>query len=200
MLLWATTALAGSVYLNGVHVEPSQLAGLELKQVTVRMGADGDVHIDAPGYNVRPAGTPAPQASGTPAPRPVVPASPVPPAPQLAPASATSVPSGRWWLYVDDQGSTGHQVTVSVNGAPVKQFRSGDTVILDIGRWLAVGANRIRVDAVSTAPTGGPLYVYIGEGADRDGTVDLGTPVIQYGLGRSRDGASQRDFQLQVSP
>ena len=116
-------------------------------------------------------------------------------------ATATDgVAPGRWWLYVDDQGSTGHQVTVSINGTAVKQLRSGDTVILDVGRWLRPGSNAVRIDSISSQATGGPLYVYVGRGVDNNGTVDLGTPEIQYGLGRSREGAATREFQLQVSP
>lgn len=197
-------ALAGNVYLNGVHVEPSQLAGIELKKVDVRMDAQGNVHIDAPGYNVRPAGETAPQPGSTgpvaPMPAPTAQTTGVPPAPRLAPAPGQVVPAGRWWLYVDDQGSSGHRVTVSINGTVVKSLASGDTVILDVGRWLVAGANKVRIDSVSTAPSGGPLYVYVGRGADNNGTVDLGTPEIQYGIGRSREGAAQREFELQVSP
>lgn len=199
-MFWVMTALAGNVYLNGVHVEPSQLAGLELKKVDVRLDTQGNVYIDAPGYNVRPAeGSTAPTAPAPMPAGPIVPSS-APVAPRWAPSPDTTVPPGRWWLYVDDQGSSGHQVTVSVNGTVVKQLRSGDQVILDVGRWLVPGANKVRIDSISTAPSGGPLYVYVGQGRDANGTVDLGTPEIQYGIGRSREGAAQREFELQVSP
>ena len=51
---------------------------------------------------------------------------------------------------------------------------------------------------MSTAPTGGPLYVYIGRGRDNQGTVDMGTPDIQFGVGKSRSGGTSRTFTLEV--
>ncbi|MEZ4319779.1 MAG: hypothetical protein R3F61_19855 [Myxococcota bacterium] len=200
------TALAGNVYINNVRVEPSDLAGLELKSVNVRTDVDGNVWIDAPGYTVRPV---LPEGSSIPKPVPTAPV-PVPsavPAPGpvpgvgLTPATAGVVPPGQWWLYVDDDGSSGHTIDVSINGVLVTTVRSGQAgpVILDVGKWLQPGSNAIACDAVSTAPTGGPLYVYIGRGRDNNGTVDMGSPDVQFGVGRSRSGGTRRSFSLEVT-
>jgi hypothetical protein len=200
-----STALAGSVYINQVRVEPSDLAGLELKAVDVRLDAAGNVWIAAEGYTVRPVGP-----DGKPVEAPVVPGPPPEPyvakapGPVTTPASAsgtTTIPPGQWWLYVDDGGSTGHTVDVTINGTLVTTVRSGgDPLILDVGKWLRPGTNTVRCEAMSAAPTGGPLYVFLGSGSDNNGTVEMGTPDIQFGVGRSRSGETSRTFTLEVNP
>ena len=204
-MLWTTLAWAGTVFINDIPVEPSDLAGMKLEQVSVQLEANGDVRILAPNYTVRPASqvsatSPAPVASG-PVPGPVSTAgAPVPTAPFTQPAPGGPVPSGAWWLYVHDKESRGHEVRVVINDTIVKNVRSGEVAILDVGRWLVWGSNAVRIEAVSTQPEGGPLYVYLGRGTDRNGTVDLGTPDIQFTLGRSKQGPTLQEFTLQVTP
>jgi len=186
------TAFAGNVYINDVRVEPSDLADLELRSVNVRADAGGNLFIDAPGYTVSPV-----DESKTPAaPVPVAPA----PGPQVIPKPAATVPAGIWWLYVDDESSSGHSIDVHINGTLVTTVRSGLTepIILDVGKWLRPGPNQVECHALSQAPAGGPLYVYLGRGTDSNGTVDMGTPDIQFGVGRSRNGETSRSFTLEV--
>lgn len=218
-MLWTTLAWAGTVFINDVPVEPSDLAGMTLESVSVQMEANGDLRILAPQYTVRPASgvsarSPAPAAPAMPAPtaptpgRPVA-SGPVPgpvavpsstPVARPLPTSTEPVTAGAWWLYIHDKESQGHEVRVVINDTIVKNARSGEVAILDVGRWLVWGPNAIRIEAVSTQPTGGPLYVYLGRGSDRNGTVDLGTPDIQFTLGRSKQGATLQEFTLQVTP
>ncbi|MCB9676793.1 MAG: hypothetical protein H6737_16875 [Alphaproteobacteria bacterium] len=201
------TALAGNVYINSVRVEPSDLAGLELKSVNVRTDVDGNVWIDAPGYTVRPV---LPEGSTVPGPAPTAPVpgpaptttAPMPgPTTGLTPATAGTVPPGRFWLYVEDDNSSGHVVDVSVNGVLVTTVRSGtpDPIILDVGKWLRPGENQIVCRAVSTEPAGGPLYVYLGRGQDNNGTVEMGSPDVQFGVGRSRSGETRRTYTFEVN-
>jgi len=77
--MWLTgAALAGNVYLNGTFIDPIQVAGLEMKDVDVKVDPQGNIHIDAPGYKVEvmappvaPATAPgATAAYGAPAPAP----------------------------------------------------------------------------------------------------------------------------------
>ncbi len=209
-------AFAGNVYINQVRVEPSDLAGLELDEVDVRLDAQGNVWIDAEGYTVSPVGpdgtpVPAAETATAPAPQPYVAPAPGPatgtaraPVPGPTPATTPSgkaIPPGRWWLYVEDGGSTGHTVDVTINGTLVTTVRSGaDPLILDVGKWLRPGTNTVSCRAMSTAPTGGPLYVFVGSGSDNNGTVEMGTPDVQFGVGRSRSGETSRTFTLEVTP
>jgi len=51
--MWlAGAAFAGNVYLNGTFIDPAQVAGLEMEDVDVRIDAEGNLHITAPGYKV----------------------------------------------------------------------------------------------------------------------------------------------------
>ncbi|MFT6162144.1 MAG: hypothetical protein ACJA00_004742, partial [Myxococcota bacterium] len=60
------------------------------------------------------------------------------------------------------------------------------------------GANRVHLQAQSSAPSGGPLYVYLGRGSNASGTVMMDSPDIQFGLGPSRNGETSRDYTLEV--
>lgn len=184
MMWWLAMAQAGSVFVNEVRVNPEDLHGTELKGVTVTADAQGNLHISAPGYTVRLAET-APVA---------------PPTPRPAPKAVAAVPSGTWWLHVEDSGSRGHTVDIQVNGVVVTTIRSGDeTPVKDIGRWLRMGPNPVKIIARSTGASGGPLYVFLGRGVDRSGTVDMGKPAIQFGVGKSRSGLTTRDYTLEVN-
>lgn len=190
MIGWLTAAaFAGSVFVNDVRVNPEDLHGVELKNVTVRADAEGNLHIDAPGYTVRPVNT-------TPT-RPPVPAAAAPPVP-VKPTSV--VPVGTWWLYIEDDNSAGHLVDVTINGVLVTTVKSGQSAPLkDLARWLRFGPNVVNVSARSSNASGGPLYVYIGRGNDNDGTVNIGKPAVQFGVGQSRTGLTTRDYTLEVN-
>lgn len=184
-----STAFAGGVFLNEVQVNPADLAGMQLTGVTVTADAQGNLYLQAPGYSVKPV---QPTVTPAPAPGPL----PVPLAPM--PGSEAVAP-GAWWLYAEDQASVGHLVEVIVNGVVVTTVRSGQApVILDLQKWLKPGANRVECVATSTNATGGPLYVYLGRGQDQNGTVNMGTPDIQFGVGSSRVGTTRRDYTLEV--
>jgi len=50
--LWTAAVLAGSLFLNGVEVEPAELVGVEMEGVDVRIDARGNLHIHAPDYEI----------------------------------------------------------------------------------------------------------------------------------------------------
>lgn len=85
---WITSvAMAGSVYVNGVGVDPRYLAGMTLEQVDVTVDPQGNLYIAAPGYKVEvpPGMTPlgsAPSGAGYP-----------PPGAQQGPGLATANPA-----------------------------------------------------------------------------------------------------------
>ncbi|MFT6374186.1 MAG: hypothetical protein ACJATT_000247 [Myxococcota bacterium] len=202
LTLLSTIALAGTVFVNGVDV--GDMRGQTFEDCTVVFDSSGDLHISAPGYDIQvqtaPSGsspTPVSLAPLTPTSVPVV-SNPTPPQQRL-PASGQGIADGQWWLVSDDSGSQGHTVDVFVNGALARTVASGQPqVILDLGPFLVYGANRVHLQAQSSAPSGGPLYVYLGRGSNASGTVMMDSPDIQFGLGPSRNGETSRDYTLEV--
>lgn len=201
MWTWVSTALAGSVFVNGVNVDG--LRSQTFEDCVVTIDSQGNVLITAPGYQIQVAdpGSAPPPTVTTPissvTPPVAQPPSPVPPP---APPSA-GVPAGRWWLVSEDNGSQGHTVDVVVNGQTVKTIRSGESqIIFDIGPWLHMGSNSIRMAADSVNAAGGTFYVYVGTGSNAAGTVMLDRPIVQFGLGASRQGAYSREYTLDVVP
>jgi hypothetical protein len=193
MLLWLSgVALAGTVYLNEVDV--GTLKDTTLENVTVRFDSNGDVHIDAPQYEVQVQDGPgAPPAARAPAPAPA-------PRPAPAPAPASSgVAEGTWWMVTEDNGSSGHVVELWINGTrALNVFSGGEQMIEDVTPWLRPGSNNIRVQSVSTNASGGALYIYIGPGGNDEGTLMMGTPAVQFGLGASRQGPYEREYTIDV--
>ena len=151
--LLGSSAFAGApdVYVNGARV--TGLTGQVLEDVDVRFDEDGNVWIDAPRYKVEAVASSRP---------------------------ALGVPTERYWLVSQDNDSRGHVVEVQVNGVSVQTVRSGDApLIVDLAPFLRPGPNEIALDA-APAPdaTGGPLSVHIGEGVNRNGTIELANPDV----------------------
>lgn len=187
MLVLASLALAGTVYINGVRADVppvTTMAGCE-----VRFDEAGNVWITAPGYRVAvqsPSGSSyavTPTPTYTPAPTPTYAPAPTPTyTPTATPAPvAGAVPAGSWWLVTEDNDSEGHTVEVVVNGTLVRRVRSGEAqVILDISPWLTSGTNSVTMTALSGSPGGGMLQVYVGPGSNQSGTVRLDNPAVRY--------------------
>lgn len=197
-LLVATDALAGSVYVNGVNVDA--LRNQTFENVKVTIDAYGNVIIDAPSYRIEVAG----QTTAPPATTPPAVATTTPPAvttpPVTAPQPTTgSVGQGKWWLVTEDSGSQGHAIDVYVNGTLVTTARSGETQrIVDVGGYLRPGPNTVKVVSNSVNPSGGSLIIYVGPGNNQSGTVVMDAPAVQYGVGATRTGPFQREYQITV--
>jgi hypothetical protein len=171
-------ARAADLVVNGVVVDPAALRGVRLTGVTLTVDERGVLIVTAPGFVVEKR---------------------APTAPTVQPDNG--VPRARWWLATEDSGSAGHVVDVEVNGRKVSTLRSGDPVrVLDLGPYLRLGTNAIRVRAVSTAASGGTFYVYVSTGTDESGTVVMDSPSIQFGLGATRSGEYVREYTLDVAP
>lgn len=173
-------------------------------------GAASTGYPPAPQAGTYPQPYPQPAAGAYPPPAPAVGSYPPPAYPPPA-AAATSAygaapglhPSGvakaTWWLVVEDNGSVGHTVEVIVNDQLAQTVRSGEPVrILDVGGYLRPGANKILVKSNSVGAGGGSMYVYVGSGSDRSGTVVMDAPQVQFGLGASRNGPYEREYSIQV--
>jgi hypothetical protein len=185
MMWFMSTALAGSVFVNGVNIDT--LRSQTFENCVVTIDSQGNILITAPGYQI--------QVEGSTASTPP----PPPPPPPPVNSSAGLGAAGHWWLVTEDNGSQGHSVDVVVNGTSIKTVKSGDAqVILDIGPYLHAGSNQVHVTSNSVGAAGGTMYVYVGTGTNSSGTVVLDRPQIQYGLGASRTGEYSRDYTLDV--
>jgi hypothetical protein len=195
MLWWiAATAMAGSVYVNGVNVDA--LRDQTFKNVTVYIDAQGNVRVDAPQYQIEVVGTPPPPTRSA----PVTALPPGGDAPKPARVD-NGVPKSRWWLVTEDNDSGGHQVDLYVNGERVRTVSSGQPQLIeDIGPFLRIGTNDVRIVSNSVSPRGGSLYLYLGTGSNDSGTVVMDPPQVQFGVGASRAGTYERTYTLNVTP
>lgn len=98
-----------------------------------------------------------------------------------APVATPAVAPGTWWVVTEDNDSSGHDVELLINGAVVRQVRSGEgQVILDVGPWLRRGQNTVELRDAGTRYGGGVLVVYVGRGSDSGGTVRMDAPDVRY--------------------
>ncbi len=189
-------ALAGELYVNGQVCDPRQLSAVKLEHATVWFDASGNVHVDAPGYKIEVLAAAPIVTQST---RTAAATSAATPATSAAPPAPSGVAPARWWLVTEDGGTVGHAIEVLINGQPVQTVRSGDAQrIIDVARWLHVGTNEVEMRSSSREPAGGSLYVYVGTGSDRSGTVVMDEPVVQFGVGSDRSGPYSRTFTLTV--
>ncbi|HEX5751529.1 MAG TPA: hypothetical protein VFZ09_35230 [Archangium sp.] len=175
-LLLPMSALAGSVFLNGVRIDGVTNQKFE-KVASVRIDDKGNVYIDAPAYAVKlvnapVAPAPAPVAAApAPAPAPVAPVAPPPapaptPAPAPAPAVATPAPAPapvdtaparitrRYWLVTEQPvvGMAEYDIDLYVNSRWVRKLRSAeDQVITEITHLLQPGKNTVLMMAHKVA-------------------------------------------------
>jgi hypothetical protein len=206
LLLLPVSALAGSVFLNGVRIDGVTNQKFE-KVTSVRIDDKGNVYIDAPAYAVKlvnapPAPAPAP-AVAAPAPTPAPAPAPVaPPAPAPAPAVAAPAPAPtpvdsaparitrRYWLFTEQSsvGTSEYDIDLYINSRWVRKLRNGEgQVISEITRELQPGKNTVLMMAHKVA--GGsrrsesPQHVFkviIGEGNEGGGNVMIDNPLIRF--------------------
>lgn len=179
LLALALNAEAATLYVNGTAVDG--LRSFEFTNVSVSVDENGDVFIVAPQYNVA-IGDEATAAKKSRKTRKDV----------IKPPPATgdgTIPGNRWWLFSEDNDTTGHVVDVSINGTVIKTFRSGGKqIIFDIGPYLNSGSNQVNFSSRSSKLDGGAMFLYVGTGSIDGGRVSMNKPEIEY----KRNGSSER--------
>lgn len=224
LTLLPATALAGSVFLNGVRVDG--LTNQKFEKVTVRFDDQGNVHIDAPGYVVRvsnsvqlpaaprapaapvaPEPAPAPVAAPAPAPAPAPAAPPAPVAtPAPAPPSAPARLTRRYWLVTEQTvpGSTGYDIDVFINSKWVRKLLNGEEqVVAEVTPYLRPGENTVLLMARKQAEPGrrisspAPVFrVIIGEGNVGGGHVMIDNPIIRFQRTAAETGDVTEEYPL----
>ena len=191
MLGLLSTALAGSIYINGVKADG--ITNFELDDVDVVIDSKGDVYIDAPRYaievrspggdTVSPGPVPVVQADGT---------------ISTDPAEPTGLEAESWWLVSEDNGSLGQEITVTIGGQPVAVVKSGDPqLMLDVSAFLRTGDNVVTFTSAGGDIGGGILSLYIGPGTNNGGTLQLESPALEYA--RRASDAAPEEKQLTLS-
>ncbi|WNG38103.1 hypothetical protein F0U61_33810 [Archangium violaceum] len=202
--LLPVSALAGSVYLNGVRIDGVTNQKFE-KVTAVRIDEQGNIHIEAPSYAVKvvnappamavPAKhvpvTPAPVTSPAPAPAPTTPVAAPAPAPAPAPvATAPARITRRYWLATEQSapGMTEYDIDLFINSKWVRKLRNGEEqVITELTRYLLPGKNTVTMMAHKVAADSrrseSPQHVFkviIGEGNEGGGNVMIDNPLIRF--------------------
>ncbi len=197
-LLFALPAQAVEVFVNGVKVTGG-IRDTGFDNVNVKFDAQGNVHVDAPGYKIQVAPQPAPITPTAPpaaAPPAAAPPAAVPPAvrpPVAPPVVAPPVSTGRTappvarpqgertWLVVNTK-MTGHfKLLVQANGVQVAEIPAASPqYIADITDKLRPGQNQVQITYLPSpnapaVPATEAVSVMVGRGTTgADGTLTIG--------------------------
>jgi hypothetical protein len=173
-LMVPATALAASVYLNGVRIDG--VTNQKFEKATVRIDEKGDVHISAPGYAVRVETPPAAAAPATPPPAP---------APE-APPTLTR----RYWLVTEQSvpGMAEYDIDLYINSKWIRKLRNNEEqIITEVTRYLQPGKNTVLFSAhkvvVGSPKSYSPQHyfkVIIGEGNVGGANVMIDNPIVRF--------------------
>lgn len=181
-VLLAVPASAAEVFINGVNVDG--LKGQRFEKVNVQLDEQGNVHIEAPGYNVKRV-TVGPQQ------------------PHVDEAIITKT-----YFLVTEQsplGATEFDIDVAINGKVLRTLRSGDEqLVVDVTKHLKPGNNTVLFHARKELTNKeGPksmskshiFRVIIGEGSMSDTHVMIDKPVVTF----TRNASEQTDVSQEFS-
>ena len=170
-LLLPGTALAASVYLNGVKIDG--VTNQTFQNCQVNIDAHGNVHITAKGYAVGGAAAAA---------------APVQPATQTA--TAGGPPTRRYWLVTEKAapGMSQYNIELFINSVSVRKFLDVEEhMVVEITKYLRSGPNKLlfmaKKDVGSTRRSASPQHyfrVIIGEGAAGGRDVMINKKEIDY--------------------
>ncbi|MBN2497562.1 MAG: hypothetical protein JXR96_23415 [Deltaproteobacteria bacterium] len=168
--LASASALAGRIYLNGVPIDG--VTNQKFEKCTVTIDANGDVHINAPGYLVEGAGKHVSKPKETPS------------------TTVTGLPSRRYWMVKEEHlpGKAQYDIDIYINSVWFKRIRSnGEQVVQEITKYLRAGRNVIHFAATKNVgqkrksfSPGDYMQIIIGEGDIGGNNVMIETPLIQY--------------------
>lgn len=210
------SALAASVYLNGVRIDG--VTNQKFDKASVRIDEKGDVYITAVGYSVRTetVTVPAPAAATPPA-APAAPAAAPAPAPATAAAAPTPPPkqaepegpptlTKRYWLFTEQSvpGMADYDIDLYINSKWIRKLRNNeDQVITDITQHLQPGKNTILLNAHKVVAGERKSYsprhyfkVIIGEGNMGGQNVMIDNPIIKFTRTAADDKDSSEEFTL----
>jgi hypothetical protein len=183
------------VYLNGVDLTDTAVSDQRFESCKVVFDEAGNVHITAPGFEIRrrTIGTQTGARAAPARPAQEMASTEEPDIGKLAAADPRAGKVKLRYFLVSRQARRGlaqYDVSVYLNGQLIKVVRSDrDPVIMEITRLVRPGENTVKLVAVKNL---GPadrrssfsavdhMEVIIGEGAVSDGTVIIKNPLIEY--------------------
>ena len=123
-LTLSPTAEAKKIYLNGVDLDGVYLVNMTFKGCIVKLDAKGNVHITAPGYEIKPTNQAAPIKAQPKA---------------LGLAKDFYIVS-----FTNRKGATQYDVEVFLNGKFVRRIRHTEKqVVMNVTRYLKRGRNEV---------------------------------------------------------
>lgn len=189
--LSAPSFAKGSVYLNGVNIDGT---AVEIERAKVRIDAEGNVHLTAPGYQVHREGAQATDGYQPP--------------PGTRVISGPQRPKARYWLATEFSlgARAGYDVDVFVNGELAVRIREGDGQVSEelTGR-LRAGKNTLRFVARKVGRTGRNegsqtpfLRIHVGEGIEQASRIVLQRPEVTFSVRADQRDDQRREFVLEA--
>jgi hypothetical protein len=182
LLLLSGSALAGSVYLNGVKIDG--VTNQKFDKATVRIDEKGNVLIEAPGYAVK-------QLEG---------------GPSDAPANTSGVISRQYFLITEQNvvGMTEYDIDLYVNSKWVRKLKSSeDQIVSEITRNLVPGKNTVMFIAKKVSPDVRKslsathfFRIIIGEGTMSGDHVMIDNPVVKFERTAANSDDLSKEFSL----
>lgn len=182
LLLVSGTALAGSVYLNGVKIDG--VTNQKFEKATVRIDEKGNVLIEAPGYAVK-------QVEG---------------GPGDVPVPTSGVIRKQYFLVTEQNqvGMTEYDVDMYVNSKWVRKLKSSeDQIVSEITKNLVPGRNTVMFIAKKSSPEArkslSPSHFFriiIGEGTMSGDHVMIDNPVVKFERTAAQTDDVTKEFPL----
>jgi len=182
LLLFSGSALAGSVYLNGVKIDG--VTNQKFEKATVRIDEKGNVLIEAPGYAVK-------QVEG---------------GPSEVPVSNSGVIQKQYFLVTEQNvvGMSEYDIDLYVNSKWVRKLKSAeDQIVSEITRNLVPGKNTVMFIAKKVAPEARKslssnhfFRIIIGEGTMSGDHVMIDNPVVRFERTAANTDDVSKEFSL----
>ena len=182
LLLLSGSALAGSVYLNGVKIDG--VTNQKFDKATVRIDEKGNVLIEAPGYAVK-------QLEAGPA---------------DGPANTTGVITRQYFLVTEQNavGMTEYDIDMYVNSKWIRKLKSSeDQIVSEITKNLVPGKNTVMFIAKKVSPDARKslsashfFRVIIGEGTMSGDHVMIDNPVVKFERTAANTDDLSKEFSL----
>ncbi len=123
-LTLSPAAQAKKIYINGVDLDGVYLVNMTFKGCIVKLDAKGNVHITAPGYEIKPTNKPAPI--------------------KTQPTAAGDARDYYIVSFTNRPGATQYDVEVFLNGKFVRRIRHQEKqVVMNVTRYLKRGKNEV---------------------------------------------------------